>query len=548
MDSDTGAVSASSVDLGAIAEDSGSYVITAAQLLAATAPANQGLFSPTSVPDLVSFDDPNSVELGVQFTASADGSISGLQFYKGPENTGPHVASLWTADGMLLATATFTDETSSGWQQVSFATPVAITAGTTYVASYHTSGNYSAGPGYFDDPLTEGPLSAPAAAGVYAYGPDTTFPDQTFNANNYWVDVVFNVPVTITALTLDSGNGTLTDNHDGTWTYTPAANDDSAASFSYTASDGTLSASSTASLDLTPVNDAPVASPVDLGAIAEDSGGHLITAAQLLAGVTDIDGPAASITALTLTSGNGTLLDNGNGTWTYTPAANDDSAASFSYTASDGTLSASSTASLDLTPVNDAPVASPVDLGAIAEDSGGHLITAAQLLAGVTDIDGPAASITALTLTSGHGTLFDNGDGTWTYTPAANDDSAASFSYTASDGALSASSTASLDLTPVNDAPVAAPVTLAAIAEDGGTRLITAGRTVGRRHRCRRPGRNHHRTEHRQRQRLAGRQCRRQLELYPGRQRRHLGDLQLHRLGRHAHRFVHRQPRHHPGK
>src|SRR4051794_461495 len=108
MDSDTGAVSASSVDLGAIVEDSGSYVITAAQLLAATAPANQGLFSPTSVPDLVSANDPNSVELGVQFTASADGSISGLQFYKGPENTGPHVASLWTADGTRLATATFT--------------------------------------------------------------------------------------------------------------------------------------------------------------------------------------------------------------------------------------------------------------------------------------------------------------------------------------------------------------------------------------------------------------------------------------------------------
>ena len=181
-----------------------------------------------------------------------------------------------------------------------------------------------------------------------------------------------------------------------------------------------------------------LASPVDLGAIAEDSGGHLITAAQLLAGVTDVDGPAASITALTLTSGNGTLLDNGNGTWTYTPAANDDSAVSFSYTASDGTLSASSTASLDITPVNDAPLANPVDLGAIAEDSGGHLITAAQLLAGVTDVDGPAASITALTLTSGNGTLVDNGNGTWTYTPAANDDSAVSFSYTASDGTLSA--------------------------------------------------------------------------------------------------------------
>ena len=119
----------------------------------------------------------------------------------------------------------------------------------------------------------------------------------------------------------------------------------SSRTISFVANDGTTdSAPATATVTITPVNDAPVANPVDLGAIAEDSGGYLITAAQLLAGVTDVDGPAASITALTLTSGNGTLIDNGNGTWTYTPAGNDDSAASFSYTASDGTLTASSTA------------------------------------------------------------------------------------------------------------------------------------------------------------------------------------------------------------
>jgi len=104
------------------------------------------------------------------------------------------------------------------------------------------------------------------------------------------------------------------------------------------------------------VNQAPSAAPVTLAAIAEDSGARIITAAELLAGATDADGPALSITALTLTSGNGTLVNNGNGTWSYTPAAGDDTAAAFSYTVSDGSLSASSTASLDITPVNDAPV------------------------------------------------------------------------------------------------------------------------------------------------------------------------------------------------
>src|SRR3546814_20679943 len=51
---------------------------------------------------------------------------------------------LWNADGTLLASATFTNETASGWQTANLNTPVAITAGTTYIASSHTGGDYSA--------------------------------------------------------------------------------------------------------------------------------------------------------------------------------------------------------------------------------------------------------------------------------------------------------------------------------------------------------------------------------------------------------------------
>ena len=83
------------------------------------------------------------MELGVKFRASTNGTITGIRFYKGPQNTGTHVADLWSATGTLLATATFTNETASGWQQVNLANPVVVTAGTTYVVSYHTSG-YSA--------------------------------------------------------------------------------------------------------------------------------------------------------------------------------------------------------------------------------------------------------------------------------------------------------------------------------------------------------------------------------------------------------------------
>ena len=115
-------------------------------------PSTVSLFNPTSTPSIVTVNDPNSIELGMEFQASTNGDITGIRFYKGPENTGTHVADLWSATGTLLATATFTNETASGWQQVNFANPVSITAGTTYVASYHTNGNYSSDPNYLPPP------------------------------------------------------------------------------------------------------------------------------------------------------------------------------------------------------------------------------------------------------------------------------------------------------------------------------------------------------------------------------------------------------------
>ena len=277
-------------------------------------------------------------------------------------------------------------------------------------------------------------------------------------------------------LAISAGNGTLVNNGNGTWSYTPALNDDTAVTFSYAVSDGIAApVATTASLDITPVNDAPATTPVTLVAIAEDSGARLITQAELLANATDLDGPALTAINLAITSGNGTLVNNGNGTWSYTPALNDDTAVTFSYAVSDGIAApVATTASLDLTPVNDAPATTPVTLVAIAEDSGARLITQAELLANATDLDGPALTAINLAITSGNGTLVNNGNGTWSYTPALNDDTAVTFSYAVSDGiAPPVATTASLDLTPVNDAPATTPVTLVAIAEDSGARLIT---------------------------------------------------------------------------
>jgi hypothetical protein len=139
--------------------------------------STESLFNPNSSPAVVTVNDTSPVELGVKFTASANGLITGLRFYKGPQNTGPHVADLWSSSGTLLATATFSNETTSGWQQVSFSNPVAITAGATYIASYHTNGDYSADSNYFTSSLASGDLTAPAGDnGVYAYRATGIFP------------------------------------------------------------------------------------------------------------------------------------------------------------------------------------------------------------------------------------------------------------------------------------------------------------------------------------------------------------------------------------
>ena len=109
---------------------------------------------------------------------------------------------------------------------------------------------------------------------------------------------------------------------------------------------------------------------------------------------------------------------------------NDDTSVSFSYTITDGTDTVAGTATLDITPVNDAPTTSPVTLTAIAEDSGARTITQAELLANAGDVEGDSLTATGLAISAGTGTLVDNGDGTWDYTPAANDDTSVSFSYT----------------------------------------------------------------------------------------------------------------------
>ncbi|MEQ4717334.1 DUF4082 domain-containing protein [Nonomuraea sp. B19D2] len=151
----------------------------------------------SATPAIQNASDTRSVVLGVKFTASTTGLVTGIRFYKGSQNTGTHVGSLWTSSGTQLASVTFSGETASGWQQANFSTPVSINANTTYIASYFTtSGRFSYDVNYFTSAQSSPPLTALANGaeggnGVYAYSGTNTFPTSTFMAANYWVDPVF---------------------------------------------------------------------------------------------------------------------------------------------------------------------------------------------------------------------------------------------------------------------------------------------------------------------------------------------------------------------
>jgi hypothetical protein len=149
-----------------------------------------------ATPGTADSGDTDPVVVGVKFQADVAGTVTGVRFYKAATNTGTHVGTLWSAGGSVLGQGTFTGESASGWQTVTFATPVTVTAGTTYIAAYLApNGHYATTPAGFAGGIDNAPLHALAdgssSNGVFAYSSTPVFPTGSWNATNYWVDVLF---------------------------------------------------------------------------------------------------------------------------------------------------------------------------------------------------------------------------------------------------------------------------------------------------------------------------------------------------------------------
>lgn len=179
------------------------------------------LFTPADAPATTNLNDGQSIEVGLKFQANVDGVIQAIRFYKGSldPNTA-HIGNLWTTAGVNLGTITFTGETASGWQEMAFSSPIAISAGVTYVASiFSPDGYYSVTNNFFGSAYSVSPLTGIGTAdtdgpnGVYEYTATGAFPTSTFNASNYWVDVVFApnfpLPVSLTNFEARSANNNI---------------------------------------------------------------------------------------------------------------------------------------------------------------------------------------------------------------------------------------------------------------------------------------------------------------------------------------------------
>ncbi len=439
------------------------------------------LFSSSDTPAVASDPDNVQVNLGVRFTSSSNGVIEGVKYYKGAGDLGTHTGSLWSSTGALLATATFVNETASGWQTVTFSNPVSITAGTTYVASFHSNGHYTSTGNYFTTNHVSGVLTAPAASnGVYAYGNSNLFPTNTYGATNYWVDVVFSsdggtvnqVPVantdsgfttpqgntlTIAAATLlandtDPDGDTLTITGAGVGvngtagyvmntnsvTFTPTPGYSGAASFTYAISDGRGgTANGTVNLTVVASNNHPPVAVSDSGFTTTTSTAITIAASALLANDTDQDGNTLVITGANGGINGSAVFNAQTNTVTFTPMAGYTGPASFNYSISDGNGgTASAVVSLNVNaPPNRPPVASN-DSGFTVTQDATLSLPASSLLANDSDPDGDPLTITGIVNGSAvNGTAtFNAQTNAITFVPTAGYTGPASFGYAVSDG------------------------------------------------------------------------------------------------------------------
>jgi len=311
------------------------------------------------------------------------------------------------------------------------------TPSTNYYGS--DSFTYSVSDGVFTDTATINLTvnhvnQAPVAQNISATINQNTSANLTLKATD--VDS----PTLTYSIATQPQHGTLTGS--GTnWVYTPTTNYYGTDTFTYSVSDGQLTVTATGNITVNHVNQAPVAQ--NTSTTTNEN-----TPANLTLIASDVDSPTLTYSIATQPQ-HGTLTGSGTN-WVYTPATNYYGTDSFSYSVSDGQLSATATGAITVNHVNQAPVAKSV-----SATTNENVATNVILVA--TDVDSPTLTYSIATQPQ-HGTLTGSGTN-WVYTPATNYYGTDTFSYSVTDGKLSATAIGTITVNHVNQAPVAQNVT-----------------------------------------------------------------------------------------
>ncbi|EGR1738037.1 tandem-95 repeat protein, partial [Vibrio parahaemolyticus] len=269
-------------------------------------------------------------------------------------------------------------------------------------------------------------------------------------------------------LIIDKGNGTLVDNGDGTWTFTPQIDDDTEVSFTFDIiDDEDQVVSGSANLDILPINDAPNAEN-DVITTEEDTSVTI----DVLVNDSDVEGDALSIQSASVPSEQGSV-DIVDGKLVFTPAENFNGEATITYIVTDGDLTDEAKVTVTVTPVNDSPVAVD-DTTSIQEDTAVTI----DVLPNDTDVDGDKLSIQSASVPEAQGKV-EIVEGKLVFTPAENFNGDAEITYTVTDGQLTDEAKVTVTVNPVNDAPIIKVDAVESITEDAvSTDTVVATLTV----------------------------------------------------------------------
>ncbi|EJG0039255.1 tandem-95 repeat protein [Vibrio parahaemolyticus] len=269
-------------------------------------------------------------------------------------------------------------------------------------------------------------------------------------------------------LIIDKGNGTLVDNGDGTWIFTPQIDDDTEVSFTFDIiDDEDLVVSGSANLDILPINDAPNAEN-DVITTEEDTAVTI----DVLVNDSDVEGDALSIQSASVPSEQGSV-DIVDGKLVFTPAENFNGEATITYIVTDGDLTDEAKVTVTVTPVNDSPVAVD-DTTSIQEDTAVTI----DVLTNDTDVDGDKLSIESASVPKEQGTI-EVVDGKLVFTPVENFNGDAEITYIVTDGQLTDEAKVTVTVNPVNDAPTIKVDAVESITEDAvSTDTVVATLTV----------------------------------------------------------------------